>query len=79
MPAVRERTIRLTQTLWKRVSREFCDGCGMTICDDHFYRWAVSIQHGDKVDWIMSLDSHMWDACSGAVVGSLMRTMHAPE
>jgi hypothetical protein len=79
MPAVWERTIRLTQTLWKRVAREFCDGCGMSICDDYFFRWAVLVYENPQVDSSMVLSSHMQTDCIGAVVSSLMKTMGSSE
>lgn len=81
MPAVWGRTMKVEQILWQRLGQEFCDGCGMLIKDDHFYKLAVvTLDENLQLDLSLRLNSHISPFCTGLVLAQQFAACeHSPE
>jgi hypothetical protein len=81
MPAVWERTVKVTQTLVKRRGQAFCDGCGMLIKDDHYYKWSVNpFVSPHNIEFRQMSASHISPFCCGLVLMALLADFeHTPE
>jgi len=72
MPRVWVRTAVVTQEKWKRLGRAFCDGCGMVIKDDYYWKWSVS-HSGNPIEAIYDeRNSHNATYCIGLVIRDLL-------
>ena len=59
--------------LWERSGQVFCDGCGLPIQDQYYYKWiACEGELPDEWEYRMCYNSHVAHHCIGFVVMTLM-------
>lgn len=77
MPKIHRKSVSLCQVYWHRVTREFCDACGMVIRDPYFYKWMVTHLDGSDA-WVdLAATSHVNNDCVGQTIKNLLGAIPA--